>query len=33
VTVIAAGGVCWFPLLSTARLLIDAGPGEVGVQL
>ena len=33
VTVIAVGGVCWFPLLSTARLLIDAGPGEVGVQL
>src|SRR5262245_26075211 len=33
VTVISVGGFCWFPLLSTARLLIDAGPGEVGVQL
>ena len=33
VTLIAVGGFCWFPLLSTARLLIDAVPGEVGVQL
>jgi hypothetical protein len=33
VTVISAGVVCWFPLLSIARLLIGAGPGEVGVQL
>jgi hypothetical protein len=33
VTVISAGGFCWFPLLSTARLLIVAGPGEIGVQL
>jgi hypothetical protein len=33
VTVISAGGSCAFPLLSTARLLIVAGPGVVGVQL
>jgi hypothetical protein len=32
VTAICAGGSCTFPLLSTARLLIVAGPGAPGVQ-
>jgi hypothetical protein len=32
-TVISVGGSCTFPLLSTARLLIVAGPGVAGVQL
>lgn len=33
VTAICVGGSCTFPLLSTARLLIVAGPGALGVQL
>jgi hypothetical protein len=33
VTAICVGGSCTFPLLSTARLLIVAGPGVLGVQL
>jgi hypothetical protein len=33
VTVIWAVGSCTFPLVSTARLLIAADPGVVGVQL
>src|SRR5262249_5921308 len=33
VTLICVGGFCWFPLLSTARLLIVACPVVVGVQL
>ena len=33
VTIILAGVVCWFPLLSTARLLINAGPAEAAVRL
>jgi hypothetical protein len=33
VTVICAGGSCWFPLVSTARLLIVTVPVVVGVQL
>jgi hypothetical protein len=33
VTVISAGGSCAFPLLSTARLLIVAGPGVVGIHV
>src|SRR5512145_2706272 len=33
VTVISAGGSCTFPVLSTARLLIVAGPAALGVQL
>src|SRR5262247_540427 len=33
VTVSCAEGFCTFPLSSTARLLIDAGPGVAGVQL
>jgi hypothetical protein len=33
VTATCAGGSCTFPLLSTARLLIVAGPGALGVQL
>src|SRR6266540_2509392 len=33
VTVISVRGFCTFPVLSTARLLIVAGPGVVGVQL
>jgi len=33
VTVISVGGSCTFPLLSTARLLIVAGPGVAGIHI